>query len=409
MSNSPGLFLKTPEDEGIYGSAVMAAKVMKLEAKAAQWVHAMDSMHVNAVLTTVVDATYYRCGPHSAPRETVQRVQVQAHVALGQDTLRVGSPDGVQHTFHVDSEQEEDVVQPLADHFHLGPIGIQSNIPRGRFTVMQHEYDSAVDLEPESSDEAQGESSAGSKVAAGSAGGGADGAVDFLKALREEGGADVGIVEEAYIPCDLEDGSVEVDMLESGVNLGHEYAPSKNPHRVRRHPSRGPVMHPLPFDVEIHQLPSGERIVVDTHRLLMPDLHWLETFCGGTGDFGSPRVWAALEQPAGDEADTGSCMMLLDAVPLTSPRLASMPCQGQSAHARQRLKQLLEAEVARVCVEGNALPPDGRVTIASQHVGAGCVLLESARDEDGCKLCVVVACPRWYFGKIRALTCMMPP
>lgn len=30
----------------------------------------------------------------------------------------------------------------------------------------------------------------------------------------------------------------------------------------------------LPFDVEIHQLADGQRVVLDMHRLLIPDLRW---------------------------------------------------------------------------------------------------------------------------------------
>lgn len=59
-------------------------------------------------------------------------------------------------------------------------------------------------------------------------------------------------------------------------------------------------------------------------------------------------------------------------------------------------------------VASNLLPEDGQVTVASQHAGAGCVLLESPLT-GGSKLCVVAACPAWYMGKVPALTCMMPP
>jgi len=54
-----GLFLKTPDDQrGIFGSMVMAAKVMKLEVNANRWIHGIDSIHVNATLSTVVDVPY---------------------------------------------------------------------------------------------------------------------------------------------------------------------------------------------------------------------------------------------------------------------------------------------------------------------------------------------------------------
>lgn len=32
----------------------------------------------------------------------------------------------------------------------------------------------------------------------------------------------------------------------------------------------------LPFDVEVHQLGTGERVVLDTHRLLIPDMAWIQ-------------------------------------------------------------------------------------------------------------------------------------
>jgi len=114
-----GLFLKTPDDShGIYGSMVMAAKVMKLEVNANRHIHGMDSIHVNAPLSTIVDVPYVGDGGVTS----VQRVQVQAKLAVAKDiTLRVGSSDGGV-TIHQDEEQEEDVVKALCDRFHLAPI-----------------------------------------------------------------------------------------------------------------------------------------------------------------------------------------------------------------------------------------------------------------------------------------------
>jgi len=86
-----GLFLKTPDDsEGIYGTMIMAAKVMKLEVNANRYIHGMDSIHVNAPLSTIVDVPYV----DDDGVASVQRVQVQAKLAIGGDTLRVGSSDG---------------------------------------------------------------------------------------------------------------------------------------------------------------------------------------------------------------------------------------------------------------------------------------------------------------------------
>jgi len=54
-----GLFMKTPDDgEHIYGSMVMAAKVMKLEVNANRHIHGIDSIHVSAPLSTIVDVPH---------------------------------------------------------------------------------------------------------------------------------------------------------------------------------------------------------------------------------------------------------------------------------------------------------------------------------------------------------------
>jgi len=67
------LFLKVPDDShGIYGSMVMAAKVMKLEVNANRHIHGMDSIHVNAPLSALVDVPYE--GSHGVT--SVLRVQV---------------------------------------------------------------------------------------------------------------------------------------------------------------------------------------------------------------------------------------------------------------------------------------------------------------------------------------------
>jgi len=62
--------------------------------------------------------------------------------------------------------------------------------------------------------------------------------------------------------------------------------------------------HPLPFDVEVHQLPSGQRIVLDSHRLLIPDIAWIDWMREDVDAM--PRVWATrVTQESG-----GSCASL---------------------------------------------------------------------------------------------------
>ena len=48
-------------------------------------------------------------------------------------------------------------------------------------------------------------------------------------------------------------------------------------------------LHPLPFDVEVHQLMNGKRMVLDTHRLLIPDLVWIRWM--RTSAASMPKVW----------------------------------------------------------------------------------------------------------------------
>lgn len=45
----------------------------------------------------------------------------------------------------------------------------------------------------------------------------------------------------------------------------------------------------LSFDVEVHQLASGQRMILDTHRLLIPDVVWMDWM---ESDEAKPRVWA---------------------------------------------------------------------------------------------------------------------
>jgi len=49
------------------------------------------------------------------------------------------------------------------------------------------------------------------------------------------------------------------------------------------------IEHSLPFDVEVHQMPTGHRMVLDTHRLLMPDTSWIRWM--RTDPDAAPMVW----------------------------------------------------------------------------------------------------------------------
>lgn len=49
--------------------------------------------------------------------------------------MRIGSSNGAK-TLHIDAEQDVDVVRPLADHFHMEPIGLKRN----EMVVIRHSY-----------------------------------------------------------------------------------------------------------------------------------------------------------------------------------------------------------------------------------------------------------------------------
>ena len=60
-----------------------------------------------------------------------------------------------------------------------------------------------------------------------------------------------------------------------GVNLGRWVPRRPVVHEVVEVSAASIPAPVLPFDVEVHQLPSGERMILDTHRLLTPDLNWI--------------------------------------------------------------------------------------------------------------------------------------
>jgi len=62
--------------------------------------------------------------------------------------------------------------------------------------------------------------------------------------------------------------------------------------------------HPLPFDVEVHQLPSGQRMVLDSHRLLIPDVGWIDWM--RENDEAKPRVWAVRMHTPSSHVDVSS-------------------------------------------------------------------------------------------------------
>lgn len=116
-----GVFLKTPNSGGMYGSEVMAGKVLKLEAKASKWVHSLDSVGVNAAHSIVFDVPYFPVDAEEDAPIAFQRVLAQTALPINGHTIRLGSSDtGV--TLHHDGAQDG-VASALANHCWLAPIG----------------------------------------------------------------------------------------------------------------------------------------------------------------------------------------------------------------------------------------------------------------------------------------------
>jgi len=151
----------------------------------------------------------------------------------------------------------------------------------------------------------------------------------------------------------------------------------------------------LPFDVEVHQLSSGQRMVLDTHRLLIPDVSWIDWV--ESSEEAKPRVWAIVRGHAG-VVNGGR----LDLEYSTKPNLDTV----QSAIVKQF------ETVDHIAVCGAADLCD----ITPQSVSGSGVLILSSGASSGAELeptaggtCFVVSCPGWFWGKASRLTCLLTP
>jgi len=126
---------------------------------------------------------------------------------------------------------------------------------------------------------------------------------EFVSAIKARAGkqATVNFEEALQIPASRNNATswVASAVVSSGVDLSYVAAdePRKTScaaggHRVesKELEENEYPLHPLPFDVEVHQLPSGQRMVLDSHRLLIPDVAWID-WMGSHGD-ARPHIWA---------------------------------------------------------------------------------------------------------------------
>jgi len=238
-------FFKISEDhEDIYaGSPVMADKPAKHELAAVGFLHeALDGVHLTTPLVSCVDVTV-RDGAASR----VYRVQAFSLLAIDGSTLRAGSSDSGLTT-HV-CEAMRAPMESVARVFHLAPGTFRGSAD----CVTVHSYELQVAPGRETS------------------------------ALAEVGPAVRGTLEGLGVGLDAAESSGSCAQLEAmhGVVLdpcrdaGNRYLSwlaSEGGVPAGAVGPDGSIVHVLPFDVEGHMLPSGERCIVDTHRLCIPEV-----------------------------------------------------------------------------------------------------------------------------------------
>ncbi|KAA0157986.1 hypothetical protein FNF31_05625 [Cafeteria roenbergensis] len=228
-----GLFCKVSVDvDKIYaGSATMAAKAASRELSTIGHLHASEQSRLVMVpLAWCVDVAV-RASLEVTP--FVYRVLVLSHHNLSDRTIRHGSCDGGA-TYHVCPALDE-VVTSLASALNLGVAAAQVADDSKRVTV--HEYEQRLD---------EGVSDSHPTLSP-----------EVCKQLLEW--VDTSAPKPSERDFELE----ECQPLKSPLARVH----ATHTTRVCPQP-RGP----LPFDVELHALPCGSVVVVDMHRLGVPEV-----------------------------------------------------------------------------------------------------------------------------------------
>jgi len=281
-----GAFFKLSEDpmtgpgRRLYRSPVMRDKPAKHELAALAYLHGLDLPHVTVPLVSCVDVMIRdgrggtRDGGHNdgdsegddsgedspaAPpsaSDRAYRVQVFALLTPG---LRMGSGDGCR-TIHVCAEVLA-TAQRVADAFHLAPSARQPS--SGTVHVVSYEQPPCArdtrcvpDFGPATDRILEGLGCARQAAVA----------TGCIARTAEEMGA-------VLDPLQPMHPTMTTEVVDLGQPDRSRVLAALPPSVVLPGPSDGPVRIglPLPFDVEMHILPSGERCVLDTHRLLIPE------------------------------------------------------------------------------------------------------------------------------------------
>lgn len=184
--------------------------------------------------------------------------------------------------------------------------------------------------------------------------------------------------------------AVYASIKESGVNLDYRRSLPEVKHHCEQECGAEVKMR-LPFDVEVHQLDGGHRMVLDTHRLLMPDVLWMDWM---QSDEAKPRVWAVdIRSIATPTVHYGQ----LDSLCI------SYHSQSISIEmVRIALQQWWDSAgvMAGTIFESDSL---------HHQMDTGCVCASATNSCGQVVAVVMLACPRWYYSGPAAMTCLLPP
>ncbi len=343
-----GAFFKIASDvAGIYkGSAVMADKAAKHELAALAFLHnVVDSPHLTVPVAACTDVTVR--GPDGRP-ERVYRVQATSLLPLGRSTLRLGSEDA-NATANLSADCAE-VARSLAAAFRLGPSFAQPRqvtvhtyarvaLPRdpARLPVMGPESEALLE-----------------RLGAGRAQSEATGVCAAVQAAS-------GAIVDPLQPTAVTHSSETLPL--------RGLAAERLPVAFRAGGGGYAFQQVLPFDVEVHLLPTGERCVADTHRLCIPEAYWTGSAARGAAGGRVAVVWsrvgaggetpaAAAPGPADDE-DT-VCVVELPAPAGTGNGAAGGDAGGRASSAAAAAAAVAAARACdpRIPPWAPALPDD---------------------------------------------------
>ncbi|KAA0155391.1 hypothetical protein FNF29_01766 [Cafeteria roenbergensis] len=247
-----GAFFKIASDvAGIYkGSAVMADKAAKHELAALAFLHnVVDSPHLTVPVAACTDVTVR--GPDGRP-ERVYRVQATSLLPLGRSTLRLGSEDA-NATANLSADCAE-VARSLAAAFRLGPSFAQPRqvtvhtyarvaLPRdpARLPVMGPESEALLE-----------------RLGAGRAQSEATGVCAAVQAAS-------GAIVDPLQPTAVTHSSETLPL--------RGLAAERLPVAFRAGGGGYAFQQVLPFDVEVHLLPTGERQALAAAEAAFPETH----------------------------------------------------------------------------------------------------------------------------------------